>query len=536
MFPRAFEAQIAQRLVVWGAMLGFLFALYAGVELVQASKMREMAGHMEQAATTVAAYADAEAAFARVATFDPRHRERHAFISDLETVRSSLVDHAGHMRDPQARVLADDAVGLIDQLTNGRAGGEAHVRSVNLLAAKRGELGKMLASGLQHNHAQHKALLASDSKNKLLIALLAIFVIGEVLFLEYRWLVRPMVRMASVLRKGDPSSRLLAADSFRRDEIGALARALGSHLGMVRKEQQAARDERELLSGRLERQEQLKRESLAFQNRIAEVVQRLEDHAGRMSAASDNLVSIASDADTHAKASAESTGRVSGHVDVVASSIGDIAQTLTTVAGEAERTSEVAATARGLVQAASDDAHALTEAARTIEQVIALIHEVANQTNLLALNATIEAARAGEMGRGFAVVAAEVKQLATRTARATEEIRGGLQGITSASVRIAERVARLVESIEEVDTVAATIATSIREQDSNSRTITSNTANTAEDVRKFAETFQRVAGLVGDAKQAAQLVTKVSSDLGQQATDLRSAVDRFVATTQRIAA
>jgi hypothetical protein len=42
--------------------------------------------------------------------------------------------------------------------------------------------------------------------------------------------------------------------------------------------------------------------------------------------------------------------------------------------------------------------------------------------------------------------------------------------------------------------------------------------------------------MVGDAKQAAQLVTKVSADLGQQASELRSAVERFVTTTQRIAA
>jgi methyl-accepting chemotaxis protein len=103
-------------------------------------------------------------------------------------------------------------------------------------------------------------------------------------------------------------------------------------------------------------------------------------------------------------------------------------------------------------------------------------------------------------------------------------------------VRIAERVARLVESIEEVDTVATSIVRSMRKQDVNSQAITSNTANTAEDVRRFAETFQQVAGLVGDAKQAAQLVTKVSADLGQQALDLRAAVERFVTTTQRIAA
>ena len=177
-----------------------------------------------------------------------------------------------------------------------------------------------------------------------------------------------------------------------------------------------------------------------------------------MSVASENLASMSSQADARALASAQSTERVSAHVDVVASSIQDIAATLTAAAGDAEKTSAVAAAARHAVEAAQDDAKALTEAAHTIEQVIALIEDVAGQTNLLALNATIEAARAGEMGRGFAVVAHEVKQLATRTSRATEEVRGGLHGITAASLRIAERVAKLVQSIDQVAAVAAAIA------------------------------------------------------------------------------
>ena len=395
---------------------------------------------------------------------------------------------------------------------------------------------RALVTAITDIDTRQSGFAASQRQNKILIVFLGLFIVAQILVLEYRFLVKPVTHMAAVLRSSANARDELAAYARRHDEIGAFAQALRGHFAMVAEQQKAASAEQADLAGRLAKQDELRRESVAFQDQMSEVVRQLEEHARRMSSASENLATMSSSADVRAAASAQSTARVSSHIDTVASSIQDIAATLSSAAEDAEHTSELAAAARQLVDAAKEDSRALSESARTIEKVIALIEDVAGQTNLLALNATIEAARAGEMGRGFGVVAHEVKQLATRTSRATEDVRGGLQGITAASQRIADRVARLVQSIDQVAAVADAIAGSMRKQDANSRAITSTTANTAHDVRDVASTVNDVAGMIGETKQAADLVTRVSTDLGRQAGDLRSAVERFIETTQRTAA
>ena len=91
--------------------------------------------------------------------------------------------------------------------------------------------------------------------------------------------------------------------------------------------------------------------------------------------------------------------------------------------------------------AAVDGIAALDKQSQIVGSIVKSIGGIADQTNLLALNAAIEAARAGEQGRGFAVVADEVRQLASRTTKATEEI----VDVVTQNQKLAEEAVRIIE-------------------------------------------------------------------------------------------
>ena len=114
---------------------------------------------------------------------------------------------------------------------------------------------------------------------------------------------------------------------------------------------------------------------------------------------------------------------------------------------------------------AGDEISALDKQSQLIASIVQSISSIADQTNLLALNAAIEAARAGEQGRGFAVVADEVRQLASRTSKATEEIVEVVQQnrtLTQSTVKAIEQGKNKAQEGLDLSTESGSVMTSIK--------------------------------------------------------------------------
>lgn len=175
---------------------------------------------------------------------------------------------------------------------------------------------------------------------------------------------------------------------------------------------------------------------------------------------------------------------------------------------EVDVAADVAARAANQSAAAVTVTETLTNHALAIESILGLIRDIAGQTNLLALNATIEAARAGDAGRGFAVVAQEVKNLASQTARATDDIARKISSIQSATRQAVDANGAIRTIVGEVESLATRLRDAM---DHQARTVTMITAAVDETAMAANMMSSTVAEIRADTEHVASDIDKVEA-------------------------
>ncbi|WPN97435.1 methyl-accepting chemotaxis protein [Pseudomonas sp. MUP55] len=272
----------------------------------------------------------------------------------------------------------------------------------------------------------------------------------------------------------------------------------------------------------------------------------------------DGVTQIASAAEELSAVTEQTSAGVNSQkieTDQVATAMHEMTATVQEVARNAEQASLAAADADGQARAGdkvvaeaiaqierlaaevarSTDAMAhLQQESNKIGSVMDVIKAVAEQTNLLALNAAIEAARAGEAGRGFAVVADEVRGLAQRTQKSTEEIEGlvaGLQNGTQQVANVMNNSRSLTDSSVELTRKAGVSLENITRTVSNIQSMNQQIAAAAEQQSAVAEEISRSIVNVRDVSEqtatASDETAKSSVELARLGSQLQQMVSHF---------
>ena len=386
--------------------------------------------------------------------------------------------------------------------------------------------------------AKVKATEGADRGTSMLISFAVVGLLGAMALagsIVVLSVTRPLGSLVGVLQqmaRGEIEAEI--KEAARGDEIGAVGRAVEGIKAMVARKaaEEAEVRRRADEAAAAERKRTMVELADGFEAAVGGIVGMVSASATELQATAQQMTATATETASQSTTVAAAAEEAASNVGTVAAAAEELGVSVQEIGRQVQGSSGLAQAAVGEADQTTHLVQALRTTSARIGDMVGLISNIASQTNLLALNATIEAARAGEAGRGFAVVATEVKELASQTARATEEISGQIGEIQGVTDQAVAAIGVITSRIREINNVAAGIAAAVEQQGAATQEIVRNVAQASSGTAEVTRNISGVAQASEETGIAASQVLTSSAELSRQSEHLSAEVQRFLATVR----
>jgi len=266
----------------------------------------------------------------------------------------------------------------------------------------------------------------------------------------------------------------------------------------------------------------------AFENNVASIIANLASEAHQVAGVASAMDEVANSLAAQSENASGGVSDGASHVNSTAAAIEEMSMTIADVSRQVSGTQEVSSQAVIQADAATQMMDKLSHVATEIGSIVGTISDIAEQTNLLALNASIEAARAGDAGRGFSVVAGEVKDLASQTSLATNQIREQVAGIQADSNEAAEVIKQISATINEINNFTSSVAEAMEQQSLASREISNAAQEANKSMDSASSSVEDLANAVITVDKSSDEMITVTNSMVRRIEEVQAGIREFI--------